>query len=137
MIEPKAPLHQAAATTQGDSFKTAITTPGHEFISDVPQAHSGSDEAPSPMVLLAAALAACTTMTVRSYAHRKGWPLKAVHAEVEHHSPAGDLPERYLVKMSLEGDLDADQRAALEKIAHKCPVHKALTGQLSVEVSTR
>lgn len=135
MTDAKPPLHQADATTPGDAFRTTIKVPGHELIADVPQAHGGSDEAPSPMVLLAAALAACTTMTVRSYAHRKGWPLTSVRAQVEHHRPEGELPERYLVQLTLEGDLDAEQRSMLETISHKCPVHKALSGQMSVNVS--
>ena len=32
----------------------------------------------------------------------------------------------------MEGDLDEEQRARLQEIAHKCPVHRTLTGEIVI-----
>ncbi len=128
------PLHQATASTPGDSFLTQIAVPGHEFISDVPLALGGQDTAPSPMALLTAALAACTTMTVRSYASRKGWPLESASAAVEHLGKDAEQPEHFSLALSLQGKLTPEQAESLEAIAHKCPVHKVLSGSIEVRI---
>ncbi len=135
MPPTKPPLHQATASTPGDSFLTQVTVPGHEFISDVPLALGGQDAAPSPMALLTAALAACTTMTVRSYSSRKEWPLETVSAAVEHLAKSADQSEHFALSLTLQGDLTPEQADALEAIAHKCPVHKVLSGGIEVQIA--
>ena len=126
-------LHSASATTKGGSFLTDVEAAGHAFISDASKPHGGGTAA-SPMDLLTAALAACTTMTVQSYAARKEWPLETVSASVEHLAKSGDEPERFEMQLDIQGQLDADQRASLESIAHKCPVHKVIAGSVPVRV---
>ena len=37
------------------------------------------------------------------------------------------------VSLSLEGDLDDDQRQRLAQIADKCPVHRTLKGEIKIE----
>ena len=135
MPAAKPPLHQATASTPGDSFLTRIAVPGHEVASDVPVAIGGQDTAPSPMAMLTAALAACTTMTVRSYASRKGWPLESASASVEHLAKSSDQPEHFSLSLTLKGDLTPEQAEALEAIAHKCPVHKVLSGAIDVQIT--
>ncbi len=134
----RAVLHEAKARTPGDTFRTRVSVPGHEFLSDAPGAigRTGGEhgEAPSPMALLTAALASCSTMTVRSYAQRKGWPLEEVAASVRHLASGGDQPERFMLEIAFKGELSDEQLAALETIAGKCPVHKALASATKVEV---
>jgi putative redox protein len=98
------------------------------FVADEPVANGGLDLGPSPHALVAAGLAACTTMTLRLYARRKEWPLGAVHVEVTHSRTAGDQPaDTFIRRIRLGGDLNDEQRARLMQIAEMCPIHRLLT----------
>ena len=132
---PQTALHSASATTPGDTFRTEVSVPGHDFVSDAPASSGGTDEAASPMALLTAALASCTTMTIRSYASRKKWPLASVSAAVEHLPADDEQPERFVVALNYTGELTPEQAEALDAIALRCPVHKALAHTTPVEVA--
>jgi putative redox protein len=98
------------------------------FVADEPVENGGLDLGPSPHALVAAGLAACTTMTLRLYAKRKEWPLGPVHVEVTHSRKAGDQPADTFTRLiRLGGDLDDEQRARLMQIAEMCPIHRLLT----------
>ena len=111
--------------------------PKHHLIADEPESYGGTDRGPSPYGLVSAGLAACTSMTVRMYARRKGWPLEHVAVEVTHgkvHGQDGDQPngkdapriDRFTRRVRLTGDLTDAQRQKLAEIADKCPVHRTL-----------
>lgn len=103
------------------------------FVADEPAGLGGLDLGPTPHELVAAGLAACTSMTLRLYAGRKGWPLGAVHVEVTHSHKAGDTPaDTFTRRIVLGGDLDDDQRARLIQIAEMCPIHRLLTAGAKV-----
>ena len=107
---------------------------------DEPAALGGDDSGPSPYDLLAAALGACTSMTVRMYAEQKSWPLRRVSVELKHDKVhAADCAEcetkdgridRIERVLTLEGELDEAQRQRLLEIADKCPVHRTLHGEV-------
>ena len=79
--------------------------------------------------LLLAALGACTSMTLRLYAERKGWPLTRTRVAVRHDKITGQSPpDTFARQIGLEGPLDAKQTARLFEIADKCPVHRTLEG---------
>ena len=115
--------------------------PHHHALADEPEAYGGSNRGMSPYGFLAAGLGACTSMTIRLYARRKGWPLGHVRVDVTHdkvHAQdaehcAKDKIDRFIREITLEGDLDADQRARLAQIADRCPVHQTLTCSSKVE----
>ena len=106
--------------------------PYHHMLADEPVAYGGSNKGMSPYGFLAAGLGACTSMTIRMYARRKGWPLRHVKVDVSHNkvhaqdADQRDAPhvDRFFREITLEGPLDADQRARLLEIADKCPVHR-------------
>ena len=56
----------------------------HVLVADEPERLGGTDQGPTPYQLLAAALGACTTMTLRMYAKRKGLALDHVACDVSH-----------------------------------------------------
>jgi len=98
------------------------------FVADEPVAAGGLDLGPTPHDLVAAGLAACTTMTLRLYAERKTWPLGAVHVEVIHARKAGDYPaDTFTRRIRLGGELNEEQRQRLLEVAEMCPIHRLLT----------
>ena len=97
---------------------------------------------PGPYDLLLAALGACTAMTVRLYAERKGWPLERVtvrlrHAKI-HATDCADCETKAMpgstrsTSADLDGPLDAEQRARLIEIAGHCPVHRTLESEIKI-----
>jgi len=127
-----------------DGFLQDVSVGGrHMLKADEPAAHGGSDLGPSPYQFLAAGLGACTAMTIRMYARRKGWALTHVAVDVGHDRiHAEDCAEcetrtgridRFRREVRLEGDLDDAQRARLMEIADRCPVHRTLEGEVRVE----
>lgn len=134
--------NRVIARTGPSGYRTEILANGHPLVADEPVAVGGTNTGPSPYELLAAALGACTTMTLRMYADRKRWPLDDVEVRLRHAKihcddcaeaskgrPKIDHISRELV---LEGPLDADQRARLLEIADRCPVHRTLHSEVRV-----
>ena len=106
---------------------------GHTVVADEPPDAGGADEGPSPTRLLSASLAACTAITVEMYAERKGWDVGAMEVEVDT-TYDGHAPVRFDVTLRPTGELSDEQMAKLRVIAGKCPVHKALTGDVVVTI---
>lgn len=116
--------------------------PHHHALADEPAAYGGTNRGMSPYGFLAAGLGACTSMTIRMYARRKGWPLVHVSVDVSHDkvhaqdaaTRGTDKVDLFTRRITLEGDLDEAQRARLLEIADRCPVHRTL--ERSAEVQT-
>lgn len=116
--------------------------PHHRLRADEPAAVGGTDTGPSPYDLLLAALGACTNMTIKMYANRKGWPIDRLETHLRHAKiHAEDCAEcetrqgkvdRIDRRLVIEGPLDADQKAKLREIADKCPVHRTLHSEISI-----
>jgi putative redox protein len=96
------------------------------FLIDEPVTSGGLGTGPNPYNLLSAALGACTTMTIRLYAGRKGWPLARVRVAVKHSRADLNARDVFEMDIALEGDLGETQRARLMEIAERCPVHLTL-----------
>ena len=123
-----------------DGFLQDIQSgPLHHSIADEPLAYGGTNRGMTPYGFLAAGLGACTSMTIRMYARRKGWPLKHVRVDVTqgkvHAQDASnaDKIDLFTRRIHLDGDLTPDQREKLRQIADKCPVHGTLTRGSQVE----
>ncbi len=113
------------------AYDQSVTIGSHQLMSDVDASKGGGDSGPSPHEYLAAALASCTSMTLKMYAGRKNWGL--LNAIVTVNISRTDEVERFTRTISLVGNLDAEQTARLLDIADKCPVHKALIGTIAID----
>ena len=104
----------------------------HHMLADEPLAYGGTNRGMTPYGFLSAALGACTSMTIRMYARRKGWPLSGVSVDVSHDkmhaqdSGTLDRVDAFKRVITLQGNLDEEQKKRLLEIADKCPVHKTL-----------
>ncbi|MEO8655769.1 MAG: bifunctional alpha/beta hydrolase/OsmC family protein, partial [Ramlibacter sp.] len=65
-------------------FAVDIRVGRHQWIGDEPVNVGGDDLGPGPYDMLAAALGACTAMTLRMYARHKQWPLAEVAVQLTH-----------------------------------------------------
>jgi putative redox protein len=116
-----------AEETRAGRFQVTVRAGGIHFHADEPESVGGLGSGPTPYDLLSAALAACTTMTMRLYVEQKGWPVERLRTAVGHlKEPASDRPDLFARKISFDGDLDEAQRARLLEIAGRCPVHRTL-----------
>ena len=106
---------------------------GHTWTADEPEELGGGNTASSPDRMILASLGACTAITIRMVATRRQIPLTGVQVELSL-NPDGK-PEAgtdIVRKVTLQGELDEDQRAQLLKIANICPMHKLLTGEVRI-----
>lgn len=119
-------VHKAAVGRIAQS----VEVDGHMLLVDGSLAETGDDLAPNPHALLDAALGACTALTLKLYAERKGWPLENADVRVRHEEGPGFY--RLFREVTLRGALSDEQRERLLEIANKCPIHRALTGDISI-----
>ena len=70
------------------------------------------------------------------YAQRKGWPLQDLKVQVRYEPGPSGLPgsegHRIVQSVTLIGDLTAEQRARLESVIERCPVHKTLSAGVPI-----
>lgn len=119
----------------GGKFAQDIEVGSHRIRADEPTEMGGGDTGPAPHELLLAALGSCTAMTLKVYAERKGWPLRDVHVTLGGVSADGVFT--ITRQLTIDGDLDTEQRQRLIEIAEKCPVHKTLTGDITINTSAQ
>ncbi|MGB3543263.1 alpha/beta fold hydrolase [Rubrivirga sp.] len=130
------------ASIVASGFRTALSARGFDLVADEPASIGGTETGPTPYDLLCMSLGACTAMTLRMYADRKGLALEAVSVQVTHAKVHADDCEACLTTdghldrltrtIALEGDLEGGQRARLLEIADRCPVHRTLRGEVDV-----
>ena len=140
---PLATAPVVVAETGLGTFLNHVVAGEHRLLVDEPVSVGGFDAGPAPYDLLAAALGACTSMTLRLYADRKGLDLNRVAVEVEHgkvHADdcagcvegKGPLVDQFKRTITLDGNLDEAQRDALLRIADRCPVHRTLESTVHI-----
>ena len=118
---------------------TQVTLEARQFSwrADEPLAAGGTDLGPTPYEILLGSRAACTAITLRLYANHKGITLPEVAVRLNydrvHADDCVDCDERVdgwidriTSQVTIRGTFDEAQRARLEQVARRCPVHKTL-----------
>lgn len=112
-------LHNEAGFAQWIRART------HQLQADEPPDNGGGDTGPSPYELLLSALAACTSLTLRMYADRKGWELGSIHIDARFSRDECGL-ENIERTVTFGNVLTAEQLHRLAEICEKTPVTKTL-----------
>lgn len=125
-----------------EKYRTEVVAGGQTIVVDEPVAMGGAGNAPTPYDLLLGAVGACTAMTLRMYADRKGWPLERVtvrlrqarsHAQDCVDCETSDVGVQQVEReLEMEGDLTHEQRERLTQIADRCPVKQTLERGIEV-----
>ena len=113
-----------------NKYRSKITAGVHMLIADEPVNEGGLDLGPTPIQLLAGSLGSCTTITLRMYADRKGWPLQGadVNVTIDRTTTQASIQRN----IRIHGPLDETQRARLMQVADACPVHKMLSATIAI-----
>lgn len=126
-------------TGQG-RFQVSVQAGPHRFLADEPADVGGADTGPSPYDLMAAALGACTAMTLRMYVRLKKIDLGLVTVTVRHNKvhaadclectdeerSNGGKIDRFERVISIDGGTPDGLADKIVEIAGKCPVHRTL-----------
>lgn len=118
-------------------YQQEVRAGQHRLIADEPASLGGADAGPAPFDLLMSGLGACTSMTLRMYAERKGLTLHRISVALSHDKLEidGVSRDRITREITLEGELSPEQRQRMLEIANKCPVHRALSQSMMLDCS--
>lgn len=119
-----------AISTRTGKLGQSVKVRDHSVTVDENKSNGGDDEGPDPQELLAAALAACTAITMEMYAERKGWDVGDIEVACNYAPAERGSPTQFELVLRFPDSLDQEQVERLQVIAAKCPVHRTLDGEV-------
>lgn len=127
-------IARATIISTGTNYVHDITTAGFELIADEPVGAGGQNAGPAPYDYYLASLAACTAITLRMYAQKKGWELGRLTVDLVLRK---DTAGQATVHRTLSSDaaLDEAQWSRLLEIVANTPVTKTLRDGAIIETS--
>ena len=141
-VAPQSPDTGVLVSERDGGLTQDIYAGDHHLIADEPTSVGGADLGGTPYDLLLASLGACTSMTLRMYAKRKGLQVDAISVQLNHNrihaedceacedqkAPVDQI-ERLI---TIRGDLTEAQRDRMLQIADMCPVHRTMMNQKQI-----
>lgn len=116
-----------------ENYKTKLVSEDHEIIADEPLDLGGKNTGMQPTELLCAALASCTTITLKMVGDRKGWDFSDAYVEVILMEKEDKTSYLYrIIHLSSAASQEMKDRSLA--VANKCPVHKLL--EKGIEIIT-
>lgn len=131
-------IARAGAVTSATAphWRAELRAGAHHLVADEPAANGGSDAGPTPFGLLLSGLAACTAITLRMYAERKGWTVAAIEVDVRYDMDDDGQPS-IIRTITVPTDLPADHRDRLAGIAERTPVTLAVRAGTPITTTLR
>ncbi|WP_066718662.1 OsmC family protein [Sphingomonas pituitosa] len=123
-------MAHATAHIGPDLLETRLQAGRHALLADEPPSNGGQDAGPAPYDLLLAALGACTAMTLRMYADRKGWRIDRLDVDLR---LLGTPDTRRIKRVLTVSGPDEAGRARLAEIAERTPVTLTLKQGIAIE----
>jgi putative redox protein len=126
-VTPVSHVAHAVASTGSAAahYRVDIRVGAHQLVADEPLFLGGADVGPSPFGLLLSALSACTAITLRMYAERKGWELTTIEVDARYDTD-DDGHGAIERTITVPADLPAEARDRLADIAERTPVTLAI-----------
>lgn len=112
--------HAVVTGTGERDYVQTIRSGRHELFADEMPSHGGADAGPTPFSLVLSGLGACTSITLRMYAQRKGWELGTVTVRLK--MLKADKAVHIERDIAFGATLTEEKRARLAEIAEKTPV---------------
>ena len=118
-----------------EGYQSIITNGTHTIVGDEPVKSKGTDLGLSPSELIISGLAMCKVATVRYIARQKGWEIGEVNAELsqEVKRESNGLKTNVKVAISIDGEINQDQKNELLKQANSCYIHRQIMGEWNIE----
>lgn len=120
------------ATLGAEDYVVSLHARNHEVLADEPTSLGGNDQGLTPYEFILGGLGACTSITLKMYAQRKGWTLEDVDVKLEMTVKRDEVPV-ITRRIKVRGDLTSEQCDRLLQIANSCPVHKLLSNPIQIE----
>ena len=114
-------------------YRQVVRCGRHEMVVDERPARGGGDAGPMPFEYLLSGLGACTSITLRMYAKRKGWSIGTVSVSLA--LRRGKDADRIERRVSLSLPVNAEQQAKLLEICEKTPVTLAVRSGVPVHTT--
>jgi len=116
------------------NYRQSVRCGRHEMLVDERPVRGGADAGPMPFEYLLAGLGACTSITLRMYAERKGWNIGAVAVSLALRQ--GKEGTRSIERrVTLSAALSAEQQEKLSEVCEKTPVTLAVKSGLGIRTT--
>jgi putative redox protein len=126
---------RGATSASSPQWRVELETGVHHLVADEPANMAGGDAGPTPFELLLCSLAACTAMTLRLYAERKGWQLATIDVSLDY--DLDDERGSIVRTITVPSEVPQDQRDRLADIAERTPVTLAIRGGTPIATTLR
>jgi len=116
------------------NYRQTIHCGRHAMVADERPVRGGADAGPMPFEYLLAGLGACTSITLRMYAERKGWDIGTVGVAL---SVSLEKKDTWSIdrRVTLSAALSEEQRQRLAEICEKTPVTLAVKAGVSLRTT--
>ncbi|HEY8265967.1 MAG TPA: OsmC family protein [Steroidobacteraceae bacterium] len=124
-------IASATVAPTGPNYTQVIETGGFTLAADESVGAGGQNGGPAPYNLLLAGLGACTAITLKMYADRKGWAIEPLRVALTLHKDE-DGNTFIARRLSSHAPLESAQWDRLLEIAGKTPVTKTVSAGATI-----